>query len=309
VFSNPVVQRHYQITPATNPTTATGTITLYFTQADFDAFNAAPGSTVKLPTGPLDAAGIANLRIGKYSGTSSDGSGLPATYTSTSIVIDPADANIVWNATDGFWGVTFDVTGFSGFVVQTSTIVLPIDLVSFGAEPIGSVVQVSWTTSKEINNDHFELERSTDGQTFTSIATIPAMTGNGTHNYLWTDQNAASLNSAKLLYRLKIVGLAGSVEYSNILVVGMDITDKVTVGAANPFKGSLQLNIHVPAGGTMAVNLGDVNGRMLIKDNLSVPGGFSTQALKGTEKLATGIYFVSVYFEKQRYTFKVIKQD
>ena len=309
VFSHPFVQRHYQITPATNPTTATGTITLYFTQAEFDAFNAAPGSPVKLPTNPSDAVGIGNLRIGKFSGSSGDGSGLPASYSSGAIVIDPPDANIIWNANYGFWEVSFDVSGFSGFIVQTSTIVLPIDLVSFSAQSIGSAVQVKWTASEEIGNDHFELERSTDGQTFISVTTLPAMMGNGTYNYSWTDENAASLNSPKLLYRLKIVNGSGAVEYSNILIVGMGITDQLIAGATNPFKGSLPLNIHMPATGMLAVSLNDMNGRTLVKENLSLPGGFSTQVLKGTEKLAAGIYFVSVYFEKQRYTFKVIKQD
>src|SRR5581483_5455414 len=61
----PYVARHYEITPATNATTATGTVTLYYLQSEFDAFNAAPNSLLKLPTGPSDATGIANLRIGK----------------------------------------------------------------------------------------------------------------------------------------------------------------------------------------------------------------------------------------------------
>lgn len=306
--SKPFVQRHYQITPAINPTTATATVTLYFTQAEFDAFNTAPGSTLKLPSGPSDAAGITNLRIGKYAGSTSDGTGLPGSYSSSVTIIDPLDANITWNAAHGYWEVTFDVNGFSGFIVQTSAFPLPVNLVSFSAQSSGAAIQVKWTTSQEINNDHFELERATDGRTFIPIATIPAITGNGARNYGWTDENAASLNNTSIYYRLKIVSISGMVEYSDILIVNMDNTNKLITCAANPFKEALQLNLHMPANGMLAVKISDVSGRILIKENLSVPMGFCTQVLNSTGKLAAGIYIVSVYFEKKWYTFKTIKQ-
>jgi hypothetical protein len=68
-----------------------------------------------LPTGTADATGKANLRIEKRTGTSSDGTGNINTY-GTASTIDPADADIIWNATTTRWEVSFDVTGFSGFL-------------------------------------------------------------------------------------------------------------------------------------------------------------------------------------------------
>ena len=73
------VKRHYEITPASNAATATGTVTLYFTQQEFTDYNAL--NIIKLPA---DAADLdnnkLNLRIEKRSGTSSNGSGLPESY-------------------------------------------------------------------------------------------------------------------------------------------------------------------------------------------------------------------------------------
>ena len=74
----PFVQRHYEITPAIDAAFATGTVTLYFTQDEFDNFNAHTASTLNLPVNPSDDDGKANLRIGKYTGTSGDGTGLPS---------------------------------------------------------------------------------------------------------------------------------------------------------------------------------------------------------------------------------------
>jgi hypothetical protein len=43
------VQRHYEIAPTNNASTATGRVTLYFTQAEFTNFNNDPLSVLDLP--------------------------------------------------------------------------------------------------------------------------------------------------------------------------------------------------------------------------------------------------------------------
>ncbi len=67
---SPYVQRHYDILPDNDAASATATITLYYTQQEFDNFNATAGHGADLPTGPSDGTGIANLRIYQYHGTS-----------------------------------------------------------------------------------------------------------------------------------------------------------------------------------------------------------------------------------------------
>ena len=113
--SSVYVQRHYEIEPAENAATATATITLYFTQEDFDHFNAQPGHGSDLPTGPGDASGIANLRVYQFHGTSSVGD--PGSHQGSAAEIDPVNSNIVWDPITQSWSVTFDVTGFSGFFI------------------------------------------------------------------------------------------------------------------------------------------------------------------------------------------------
>lgn len=51
------------------------------------------------------------------------------------VLIDPDDNNIVWNADDIRWEISFDVTGFSGFFVHATKNggALPIGLLSFTA--------------------------------------------------------------------------------------------------------------------------------------------------------------------------------
>lgn len=112
------VSRRYEINPATDAATATGKVTLYFKQADFDAYFLTSG--VKLPTSPTDNANKFNLVIEKYAGTSAGNVGTTASFGGTSTVITPNVADIVWNNTYQYWEVSFQTAGFGGYFVKTN---------------------------------------------------------------------------------------------------------------------------------------------------------------------------------------------
>ncbi|GAB2831321.1 T9SS type A sorting domain-containing protein [Ferruginibacter profundus] len=230
---SPFVARHYQITPSSNISTATGRITLYFTQQEFDDFNAHAGSTLNLPTGDGDATGIANLRICKYPGTSSNGTGLPDTYLGIPVVSNPNDADIVWNNSLARWEVSFEVTGFGGFVVQTRTTVtpppLPLQLLSFSAALSHNDVLVNWKTTNEVNTKNFEVERSTDGRNFITVGTVAAINTSGDHSYAYTDAGAALLNSHNIYYRLRQTDNDGSYNYSQTEVLHLSEGNSISV--------------------------------------------------------------------------------
>lgn len=116
------VTRRYLITPTANAASASGKVTLYFSQAEFDAYNA--NNSVKLPTSPTDEANKANLLIDKYAGGSADNSGTPASYNGGFVTITPNMGDVVWNSTYKYWEVSFETTGFSGFFLRTSSSVL-----------------------------------------------------------------------------------------------------------------------------------------------------------------------------------------
>jgi len=111
------VARRYEINPDTNAAAATGKVTLYFKQSDFDAYNLTNG--VKLPTSPTDVANKANLLIEKYTGTSTTGT--VASFGGAATVITPDIADIIWNDTYQYWEVSFQTTGFGGYFVKTGT--------------------------------------------------------------------------------------------------------------------------------------------------------------------------------------------
>jgi hypothetical protein len=205
------VKRHYQIMPASNAATATATVTLYFTQAEFDAFNAV--NSIKLPTSAADAVGIANLLIEKRGGSSSNGTGLPNTYAGSVTTINPVDGNVLWNASTNRWEVTFDVVGFSGFFVKTASLVLPTNWISFTAGyDAQKNVQLEWKVS-ENSVLEYEVERSVDGSSFSSIGTAGSV-GNGTNSYRFIDDTKPNTG---VYYRIKQTDLNGKSGYSKTI--------------------------------------------------------------------------------------------
>ncbi|GAA4430597.1 hypothetical protein GCM10023091_00050 [Ravibacter arvi] len=241
------VKRHYEITPATNTTTSTAKVTLYFTQSDFDDFNLT--NQLKLPVGENDAAGKANLLIEKRPG-SSTGDGTPTSYSGTPINIDPADEDIVWNSELDRWEVSFNITGFSGFFVKTTPSPLPVTLVDFSAEKQENTVVLRWQTTVESNSDHFEIQRSSDAQKWTGIGKVQAK-GESQELTVYTFNDGqpflAEPSRSVLYYRLKIADKDASSAYSRIASVRMENTATIII-YPNPaideitFSGSVHVN-------------------------------------------------------------------
>jgi hypothetical protein len=253
----PFVQRHYEITPSTNASTATGTVTLYFTQEEFDNFNAHAASTLDLPSNPSDNAGKANLRIGKYSGISDDTTGWPSSYNDNKLVIDPDDNDIVWNATSSAWEVTFDVNGFSGFVMQTSVSVLPVNLVSFMVKKQGQSAVLSWSTATELNTKDFTIQHSVDGIAWKAIAVLPAA-GNSSsfHSYLYVDNNTVEGYN---YFRILQTDINGKITYSEMRVLKLS-GDYAPFTILNNLVNNGVLRVHVHK--AIVFSFFDVNGRL-----------------------------------------------
>jgi hypothetical protein len=242
-----------------------------------------------LPTGPADAAGIANLRITQYNGTGTT----PGTYTGTPVLINPADASIVYNSTAGRWEITLDVTGSGGFYVHTRNFILPVTLVNFRGEQKESLNRLLWTTSTETNNRGFELERSADGRTFSSIGFIATKAENGNSasaiNYSFDDVKPIAGNN---YYRLKQVDKEGKFSYSNTVLLSGKVTE-ITLSRVypNPARAELNLQITAPSAEQVTILVTDLSGKVVMLQVAALKPGNNQQQLD-IQHLAQGTYVI-----------------
>lgn len=228
------VKRHYEITPESNAGTATGTVVLYFTQGEFDDFNADPTNLNKLPSGPLDAIGMANLLVEQRGGVSDDGTGIPDTYPGTILTIKPF--SILWNSSVNYWEVSLHVTGFSGFFVKSITEALPVRWLSFSGKLNNrNRAQLIWKV-EEYNVTGYEIEKSIDGRNFTKIADVISK-GNGSQSYLFTDTEDLNGNT---YFRIKQTDKDGKAVISSIVKLSVASASLIKI-YPNPVKNTLIL--------------------------------------------------------------------
>jgi hypothetical protein len=50
--------------------------------------------------------------------------------------------------------------------------IVPVEFLSFDAKRVNEKVNLTWVTASEINNSHFEVERSVDNNRFEQIGTV-----------------------------------------------------------------------------------------------------------------------------------------
>jgi len=289
----PYVQRHYDIEPSINPSTATATVTLYFTQQDFDNYNAANGTNYSdLPESPLDAGAKLNLLVTQYHGTGT----APGNYTGSTELIDPAEANIVWNATTNLWAVTFNVLGFSGFFVSGVPVPLPVKMVSFNyhiQEP--KKILLKWEVAEQQDIRKYIVERSADGRNYSAIGSTTA-NNETSFTYHFTDNDP--LNGVSY-YRLQIVE-DNTRNYSSILVV--NLIGKENALAIYPVPVTAQLKIQVKDNDLVNTEAQLLNsaGRLLQKIKLQ-----RFEQTIDMLSLPAGIYFLKTFNGK---AYKIIKQ-
>lgn len=158
-----------------------GTITIYF---DFSEYGM---------TGSPGAVGNYVL-LGR-----STSSGTFAVITVTSTAISGDRVQFTLDAAS--------ITNNNYYTIGTrnaNTSTLPVELISFKCGLLNkTAAEITWATASEINNDHFEIERSADGTNYEYIGTIDGqLNSTQYHSYSFTDETALPGIS---YYRLKQV--------------------------------------------------------------------------------------------------------
>ena len=145
------------------------------------------------------------------------------------IDIDFYGGNIVPVWTDERAG-GYDMDIYTGLIPP----IVPVELISFTANIVNGKTVLEWITATELNNQGFEIQRSTDNNIFVTIGFVGGK-GSSTSNqyYSFTDEGIAGT----VYYRLKQVDYNGSYNYSDVIEVnGVTVsTIQLEQNYPNPF--------------------------------------------------------------------------
>ncbi|MFN2428790.1 MAG: T9SS type A sorting domain-containing protein, partial [Cryomorphaceae bacterium] len=180
------------------------------------------------------------------------------------------------------------VTSFSPFAIGTTSgmNVLPITLLNFTAEAREATVELRWTTSSEINNDFFTVERSLDAGNFEPVGTIAGAGNSNTQLYYNFSDDAPY--SGISFYRLKQTDYDGTATYSDIRMVRMDSDGDFELLKVYPAQDGLQLHYRSEVN-DLDVEIIDLTGKRLFRKHIQNTG--ATTIHPG---LARGVYLLRI---------------
>lgn len=196
-----------------------------------------------------------------------------------------------FSGTNALDGETSNSTAETPFPIGT----LPVELTSFEVRTANKENILIWKTSSELDNNHFSIERSTNGKNFSSIGKVE---GNGTTNrlmsYSFADEHP---NTGVNFYRLKQVDHDGQFAYSSIIQAFN------TTGNIRIFPTVTEAFVQVEVSQDATIQVVDITGKPVI--NMMIQAGVNQIDFS---QLTAGQYMIQVIQGNQVSTSPIIKQ-
>ncbi len=298
----PYTARWYQITPTNTGIGAD--VTLYYTQDDFDDYNAVatPGAWPLLPTSATDATGIANVMV-----TKNDNAGLGV----NPIMIAPT--SVTWIAAKNHWEILFTTPSFSQFRVHganPNNSPLPVVYKNFSVRKEATTDVVEWTTTNERNSKLFNVQRSNDGQYFETLGTVISQSQNGNSglelNYSFIDRDPQLGHN---YYRLEQVDIDNNTSLSKVIDIIWGAEGSTVSIYPNPAKDIINIDLATKNSSQVEIKILDMSGRIVKSTIANTTNGLNHLTISLND-IASGIYGVQVYENnKLTHVQKIRKND
>lgn len=189
------------------------------------------------------------------------------------------------------------MSGFSEFGIGSDNFtILPITLLTFSGQRVGSVNRLHWTTISEQNNRGFEVQRSPDGLNYSVLGFVnsQALGGNSrtTLSYDYTDNNPAGTIQ---YYRLRQVDLDDQSRYSPVILIREEKPVILSIDGLFPNPAGAVVNVRIasPLKDRLAIVITDINGRVMVRQMANVETGSNTIPVD-ISRLAGGTYMTKL---------------
>lgn len=213
-------------------------------------------------------------------------------YLGTLTPIDVANNQYIFGI-DKAVSTTFGNERFE-LIIQPKA-VLPITLKSFTATKLNYAVKLNFETASEQNVSHFEIQRSSNGEVFITIAKVNASASrNLSQHYAVDDKNPAFGTN---YYRLKTVDNDGKIQFSPLRLVSFNINTPETLSVfPNPVKNYLNVNWNVTVKSDKSVSVLDLSGKkVLLFQNIK-----ANSLTKNVSTLPKGVYILELSNQKTK---------
>lgn len=165
---------------------------------------------------------------------------------------------------------------------------------SLSATIVKKSIIVNWITASEVNNSHFEVERSMDMKIFKTVGLVlDGFTADGSgKTYMFKENSTVKIENKPVYYRLKQISNDGIVIYSSIMTVGLEekVTNAIMKVTPNPFSNKLTVNFNSSETGLAEMRILNLAGQTMLSKQSTISKGIINLQLEGFSSLAPGIY-------------------
>ncbi|THH40433.1 T9SS type A sorting domain-containing protein [Neolewinella litorea] len=172
---------------------------------------------------------------------------------------------------------------------------LPITLLDWDARTLGDEVELQWTTGREIDNDFFTVEHSTDGVLFAPLTDVSGA-GTSDNQRTYTYRHTAPASGTNF-YRLVQHDMDGSATVYPVVTADYYQQSARAAVYPNPASAGQAVRFPAPSVPTTA-NLYHLDGRLVASAPVSIDMNASQLALPGN--LQPGVYILKVGNHSER---------
>jgi hypothetical protein len=206
------------------------------------------------------------------------------------------------NGVRGFYG-TLTAASMPLFPVPCQTLAVSFLDVTAKSQNNGSI-DLRWDVALEVNTAGYDVEKSTDGAHFTTIATVAYKAGDATGNsYQYND---ATASAGKVFYRIRETDADGSGIYSKTVTVQLGYLTGTLSVFPNPAQNNATVSFNLSSGTAISLRLFDLNGRELWSRQLEGNAGLNTVSIDVIRTLPDGMYILQWFDKLQPQQAKIV---
>ncbi len=181
---------------------------------------------------------------------------------------------------------------------------LPVTYLYFTGKNFDGKNILTWATSNEVNNSHFEVLKSGDGLSFNVAGTIPALNNaSDVREYSFSDPEPYT---GKSYYRLAQYDINGACKLSEVISIDADNSVAIQL-YPNPVKDVLNVSVSGNIKGLIKLRVLDVTGKVL-KQHEFLRSGNTLITPVSLNNLQSGLYILEITTaNNSRYTKRFLK--
>ena len=187
-------------------------------------------------------------------------------------------------------------------------VILPLTIDQFNGFYDNGVIHLKWTTFTEINMDHFNIERSTDGINFRQIGRDISATGSNSSNTSYSFMDISAERGSNF-YRLVMVDNDGNYIYSKAITLSVDVKGiTVSVVYPNPFSKRVQVKLECNKPEQITIRVINNEGVVVRTQMANLSKGENNITIQNVAELPGGVYYLEVIGDHRSMKTKLMKE-